>query len=196
MLDMKTFMALTGLMIVMFAFGLPALAAEPGRACTMEYAPVCAAKQVQCFAAPCYPVYETYSNACMAGDAPIIHQGACTDKETGPVKPVEPYVPPKGCTAWFDGCNSCSVGMNGQAMCTLMACQEYQTKPGRCTSYEKPKPPVSTGGGSGSGTVSSGTVTPATTTPPFGAFETPQLPVIPPPGFFERIWIWFVNLFS
>jgi hypothetical protein len=36
-------------------------------ACTMEYAPVCGEKQVQCVATPCDAVRETYSNSCMAG---------------------------------------------------------------------------------------------------------------------------------
>jgi hypothetical protein len=64
--------------------------------CTMEYAPVCAAKQVYCIRAPCYPVYQTYGNLCqMSGDnAVLIHQGECTSSETGPVKPVPTNTPP------------------------------------------------------------------------------------------------------
>ncbi len=45
--------------------------------CTMEYAPVCAEVQVQCITAPCYPVQQTFSNACMAGDNPILYTGQC-----------------------------------------------------------------------------------------------------------------------
>ncbi len=137
------------LLIAAFVFGLLAspvssLAAE-GMACTMQYQPVCGAKQVQCVAAPCYPVYHTYGNSCTlaAEKGTFIHEGECTADETGPVKPAmeENYVPPANCTAWFDGCNSCSRGSDGQSMCTLMACMGPKA-PGRCTAYEKPGPAV------------------------------------------------------
>lgn len=35
-------------------------------ACTREYMPVCANVQVQCITAPCFPVQETFANACTA----------------------------------------------------------------------------------------------------------------------------------
>lgn len=35
-------------------------------ACTREYMPVCANVQVQCIAAPCFPVQETFANRCVA----------------------------------------------------------------------------------------------------------------------------------
>lgn len=41
------------------------LASNESTICTMEYAPVCWSKQVQCIKAPCYPVKYTYSNICM-----------------------------------------------------------------------------------------------------------------------------------
>ena len=61
--------------------------AGSGVMCTMEYQPVCAAHQVQCIKAPCYPVYQTYGNACTAGVAgsKVIHEGACLPQETGPI---------------------------------------------------------------------------------------------------------------
>ena len=56
-------------------------------ACTMEYAPVCGEKQVQCVKAPCYPIQKTYSNKCMmnADNNPsmpvsFLHTGECNDK--------------------------------------------------------------------------------------------------------------------
>jgi len=50
---------------------------EDIKICTMEYAPVCAQVQVQCIMAPCYPVAETFGNACAAWDNPIIHTWEC-----------------------------------------------------------------------------------------------------------------------
>lgn len=54
--------------------------------CTMEYAPVCAKVQVQCIRAPCYPVYQTFSNSCVmsqTSQAMMAHIGECTSGETG-----------------------------------------------------------------------------------------------------------------
>lgn len=51
----------------------------------MEYAPVCAKVQVQCIRAPCYPVYETFSNSCVMSQnslAVFAHSGECTTSET------------------------------------------------------------------------------------------------------------------
>lgn len=47
--------------------------------CTADYNPVCATKQVQCIKAPCDPIKQTYSNACMAAadQAIVISQGEC-----------------------------------------------------------------------------------------------------------------------
>ncbi|MDB5264605.1 MAG: hypothetical protein JWN64_176 [Parcubacteria group bacterium] len=117
--------------------------AEEQTMCTQQYQPVCGAQQVQCFAAPCYPMYHTYGNSCTLGaeKGTYIHDGECTEKESGPIKPTEPYKPPASCIAWFDGCNSCSKRPNGQSICTMRACMNEPT-PGYCTAYEKPAPVV------------------------------------------------------
>ncbi len=49
--------------------------------CTMDYAPVCWAVQVQCITAPCNPVKQTFSNMCMAksANATSITEGSCED---------------------------------------------------------------------------------------------------------------------
>ncbi|MEK7511059.1 MAG: hypothetical protein AAB582_02400 [Patescibacteria group bacterium] len=106
--------------------------------CTMQYQPVCGAKQVQCVSAPCYPQYHTYGNSCMMGvdGGSFIHEGECTASETGPVTG-KPYVPPAHCTSWFDGCNQCGRGDNGESYCTLKACVG-DPAPGYCTAYDEP----------------------------------------------------------
>ena len=130
------------LAVVVF-LALPFLAsARTPAICTMQYEPVCGEKQVQCIKAPCYPVYHTYGNSCTmsAEKGVFIHTGECTAEETGPVYPTQPYVPPAACTAWFDGCNSCSKSTNGSVMCTLHACMNTPAA-GYCTAYttvEKP----------------------------------------------------------
>jgi hypothetical protein len=42
--------------------------------CTMEYAPVCAEVQVQCIKAPCFPMKQTFGNACSAGKNSILFE--------------------------------------------------------------------------------------------------------------------------
>lgn len=173
MSDMK-YLAIPVLGLVFgLLFAQSALAAE-GSVCTMEYAPVCAAKQVQCIRAPCYPVYQTYSNSCMAvsDHATLIHAGACTEGETGPVKPTEAYVPPADCTAWFDGCNSCSRGTNGEALCTKKAC--LVAEPGYCTTYKDAGPAATT----------TDAESPASSTPPAE------------PDFLSRVIAWVLHLFE
>ena len=148
--------------------------------CPALYAPVCGAQEVQCVRAPCYPQYKTYSNSCMlsADKGTFIHEGECTASETGPYKGGDSgnsgtYVPPAGCMAWFDGCNSCSRSTkDGPAMCTMMACQGTP-QAGYCRTYETPAPP--SGGGSSGGTVSSPPA-PAPETPPVVATETQHEP--------------------
>lgn len=143
--------------------------------CTMQYQPVCGARQVQCIKAPCYPVYETYGNSCVLGaeGGTFIHEGECTAAETGPVRVEENYVPPTDCVAWFDGCNQCGRGTDGQAFCTEMAC-EGPAAPGYCTTYKTP--PVER----------------PLETEPVSSSTTPE----PSPGFFERLWVQVLNWFS
>lgn len=52
---------------------------EEVKICTMEYAPVCGAKQVQCIKAPCFPVTQTYGNKCgaEADNAQVMYSGEC-----------------------------------------------------------------------------------------------------------------------
>lgn len=86
--------------------------------CTMEYAPVCGSKQVQCIKAPCNPVQQTYSNKCMmTGDgATFLYDGACRPQATDPANDPQ-------CKVWFDGCNTCSRSTPGDpGACTLRAC--------------------------------------------------------------------------
>lgn len=146
---------------------LPGLAlAESPTMCTMQYEPICGSQQVQCVTAPCYPVYHTYGNSCVmnAEKGYFLHAGECTAKESGPIIPTgEVYVPPAGCTAWFDGCNMCSRSGKNNEVCTLRACMapKYPDLPatGYCTAYELT------------------TTTPTTPTVP----TTPTTPVVQPP---------------
>lgn len=152
-------------LVLLFAFAtitglvtLPqATHAASSQICYDLYQPVCAAQQIECFAAPCYPIYKTYSNSCFmqADGATLIHQGECTATETGsvghpatttPPEPTRPYVPPTGCIAWFDGCNSCAIaGPNKGTICTMMACQANQPRAGYCRTYAATStPPVIT----------------------------------------------------
>ncbi len=99
------------------------------------------------------------------------------------------YTPPKGCVAWFDGCNTCSLGSNGQAACTLMACGD-KPAPGRCISYQNDKPtvtkptPSTPAASSTSSPATTGTAT-ATSTPGEPARNT---------GFVFRIWNFILSL--
>lgn len=150
-------MALTvlGLLTLGVAFVLPHVSvAEHVQACTMEYAPVCGERDVVCVRAPCPPVQETFGNRCSleAAHARFLYTGECRGGSVGsppsyptpdpipvpnpdePVSDYPTYEPPKNCTAWFDGCNSCSRGPNGLAMCTLRACMG-PPQAGYCTAY-------------------------------------------------------------
>lgn len=107
-------------------------------ACTMEYAPVCGLKQIQCFTTPCNPILTTYGNTCMlnAAGATFQYTGACLD-----TTPVPPPVPPDPqndptCKLWFDGCNTCSRSTpGGPAMCTMMACMTIGTVSPYCKEH-------------------------------------------------------------
>lgn len=168
-------LAVLGLLLVpavasmVFAAATPIAQAQT--MCTMQYDPVCASKQVQCIKAPCYPVYQTYGNACMAaGDgALILHRGECLPHETGPVIPQPPpapvYTPPATCVSWYDGCNSCTKTAKG-VVCTKRYCSPEYVQSGYCTVYQLPPPLI------------------ATSTPPV---------VIPPVYYPPRLpwWLWW-----
>lgn len=123
------------------------VSADHIQACTMEYAPVCGAREVQCVRAPCYPVYETFGNKCSleAAHAQYVHAGECRGDETGPYKPgpmppqkpipmpMPGFTPPASCTAWFDGCNTCTRTENGSA-CTKRYCATPSA--GYCKQFE------------------------------------------------------------
>lgn len=70
--------------LVFFILGYLQAQASEGIACTMEYAPVCGSVQVQCIAAPCNPVRQTFSNTCMAqaSSATNITTGECDTTST------------------------------------------------------------------------------------------------------------------
>lgn len=157
--------------------------AETPTMCTMQYDPVCGTEK---------GVYKTYGNSCVLGTegATYQHAGECTAAELDG-KQEGTYTPPASCTAWFDGCNTCSSSASGQAMCTLMACVG-EPAAGYCTAYgkteSKPTPPPSKPVGNESiEPVEVEVVTEATTTA-----ETD-------PGFFFGIWkaviAWFQGLF-
>ena len=101
-------------------------------ACTMQYDPVCGVKD---------GTHQTFGNACVAGSegAIVQHRGECSADELAG-RGSGKYVPPESCTAWFDGCNSCGRGEDGQSFCTLRACLG-EPAAGYCTAYETdPKP--------------------------------------------------------
>lgn len=177
---------------VFFIIPAAAGAANPTM-CTMQYQPVCGAKQVQCIKAPCYPVYHTYGNSCTmnAENGTFIHEGECTAAESGPVTSTQPYTPPSNCTAWFDGCNSCSRTENGQSMCTERACAGTPAA-GYCTAYKKPgvlNPPSVLSASTSVDASSSTQVGAATgTMAAEGEVKTP--------GFIQRLWQSILSWFS
>ncbi len=88
---------------------------EKPTVCTMQYAPVCASKEVQCVTTPCNPVAQTYSNLCMMNvdEANYLFDGQCPDDVSIP----------ETCTSWYDGCNNCFKTQEGITACTEMYCQ-------------------------------------------------------------------------
>ena len=153
---------------------------ESPTVCTMQYQPVCGAKEVQCVRAPCYPQYQTYGNSCMMGvdGATFLHEGECTASETGPVVTGQ-YVPPAHCTAWFDGCNQCGRGPDGESFCTLRACVG-DPAPGYCTAYEEVTEPAPTPAPMPEEPIASSTV------------SVPE----PDSGFFKTVWQQILSFFS
>ncbi len=183
---------------LLFLIGAPAYATSASvsanaTACTMEYAPVCGyhlRTDNQCVGDEC-KVYRTYSNQCMmsADGAKFAHAGECTAKEleTNGDEEGKAYAPPKGCVAWYDGCNSCS-----QGACTMRAC--LRQEPGYCTKWDETPIPVEPDGGIGN-----------TPTPPVadgapgaevdagteGGVSSENDDI----GFFSRIWLSILSWF-
>lgn len=153
--------------------------------CTMQYDPVCGTTAKG--------VYKTYSNGCTLGaeGGTYQHQGECTVAELEN-RQEGTYTPPARCTAWFDGCNSCSKNGSGQAMCTLMACMG-EPKAGYCRAYAEtetdepptPKPPVVA---PPAPVISTEVTVEASTT----ATTSEEVEL----GFFARIWASIVSWFS
>ncbi len=195
--DMKQSLILAA--FAFFLFVLPSAASahdEEKRMCTMQYNPVCGIKA---------GVYATYGNSCMLGveGAAFVHEGECTDKEEISNGPEKPYVPPKGCTAWYDGCNSCSRGEDGQTACTLRACIG-EPAPGYCTRYEdapsKPAPaPTPNPGANASGSVNAAAGVPSASVDAEASTTVSANPGEVRVGFFGRVWAsvssFFLNLF-
>lgn len=89
--------------------------------CTKEYAPVCAAVEVQCFTEPCYPIHQTFGNLCEAGgdNANIIFEGECGELEGQPVEEE-----PVACIALFDPV--CAKAQNPEVQCVTEPCPNYE----------------------------------------------------------------------
>ena len=205
--------------VFIFAFAaIPAHATTV--ACTEIYQPVCGYREKFCETARCLTLYHTYSNTCFmnAEQSTLVHSGECTaaelNNETTPDSggSTSPgtgsgtggaYVPPKGCMAWYDGCNHCSrTSANGPAMCTLMACMG-EPAPGYCTSYGNTTPGTPTPGGSGSSATSTThinsdgeTVTNPTNPPPLGDDAMWGHDGPPPATILGRVWKTITNWFS
>jgi len=87
------------------------------KACTKEYAPVCASVQVQCITTPCNPVEETFGNTCMMEsntNATFLYEGECSDistQDTGATMCTMQYDPVCGVDGVTYG-NACSAGKN------------------------------------------------------------------------------------
>lgn len=79
---MKNIMKLALVTVLVFAFS--STFALEQKACTKEYAPVCAEVQVQCITAPCPPIKETFSNKCVMENnslAVFLHEWACEEEK-------------------------------------------------------------------------------------------------------------------
>ncbi|HRH55626.1 MAG TPA: hypothetical protein PK609_02050 [Candidatus Paceibacterota bacterium] len=150
--------------------------------CTMQYQPVCGTDM--------NGKYKTYGNSCTLGaeNGTYQHEGECTDAELRGTQEGT-YVPPAHCTAWYDGCNSCSRTEDGNAVCTLRGCMGTPAA-GYCTAYGEtstdvaPAPPVPA---------------PEVSVEASSTQSLEAQPLQETPGFFARIWTsiatWFGNLF-
>lgn len=141
--------------------------------CYDLYQPVCAAKPVECFAAPCYPVYTTYSNSCFmqSDNATLIHEGVCTSTETGSFTAGAPVVSTGSAT-------SSPITPPSQPVTPPVITTPPHFGPGPV--IIKPHPPTTTVTASTSVTASTtATSTPAST-----------------PSFFSRLWHTIIGWFG
>ena len=119
---------------------------NPPTACTMQYDPVCAEVTVQCFAAPCPAIKETFGNACMMNasqNAKFLYKGECKIDDT-PVPPVactKEYMPVCGLTQIPSYCvwEVCypvdQVELTYGNMCTLKASNAKVLYVGECKKW-------------------------------------------------------------
>jgi|GEM_PF-3006995 len=171
----------------LFVLITPAITNAQDTVCTAQYQPVCGTEN---------GTYKTYSNGCVLASEGAVyeHEGECTAAELAG-RQEGTYTPPAHCIAWSDGCNSCSRGSNGNAMCTLMACMG-EPRAGYCKAYadtEVEAPSVSVG------TSVSGSVQQTAPSSATEATTTASTTVDVTQGFFARLWVsistWFGNLF-
>lgn len=76
-----------------------------------------------CTERACFQQEPAYCNACL--DGYVLEDGACV---------LERELDTTGCSAYYDGCNSCNIEEDGLATCTLRFCA--QQEPGYCTACQ------------------------------------------------------------
>jgi hypothetical protein len=134
---------LLGIGMYTFIFHNPYNAHAAEIACTLEYNPVCGSKEVQCVRAPCYPVYQTYSNNCFlnADGATFVYKGECLEEGMGTACTKE-YVPVCGQKTQCPSCTSsnppcmapCSLTEKTYSnACMLRADDAFLAHTGECT---------------------------------------------------------------
>ncbi len=103
------------------------------QACSREPNHVCALQRVTCVAPPCGPVEVSFTNRCLmeAAGATFLYEGQCRPATADPSADAK-------CSAWFDGCNTCTRTNPGAAgACTRMYCTppEGQAPKPYCSAY-------------------------------------------------------------